>query len=202
MPTSPILHNGPLTSPSPWYSSTMHAIPPCPSTIMMSNLFTLKRHCRPLSLHMYCALYYIILQCLPPSFLYAPTPIIKCSHNNSGFFPMPFLLIDYIDTIAIGDFTTLYPNVCIAQFKGPTLLVGCLSKLHVIRLVIKITCRRSYFLLASLDPWITSGRSFFGPFFKATKCTILFFFIATFIGLVRVFNILHLPKWFKLPLLD
>jgi hypothetical protein len=64
---------------------------------------------------------------------------------------VPFLLIDYIDTTAIGDFTTPYPNVCIAQFKGPTLLVGRLSKLHVIRLVIEITCKKSYFLLASLD---------------------------------------------------
>jgi hypothetical protein len=31
-------------------------------------------------------------------------------------------------------------------------------------LFVKITCRRSYLCLASLDAWITNGRSFFNPF--------------------------------------
>jgi hypothetical protein len=115
--------------------------------------FVLRCCCRHVSLHMFCSLYCIVLQCFPPSFLYMHAPIVKCSHNNSHFFRMPSSLINYIDTIATNASITPYLGACIAQFKGFTLLV-------------ETTCRRSYICLASLDAQITSGRSFFSPFSK------------------------------------
>jgi hypothetical protein len=126
MPTLPILHNRPLTSPSPWYSCAMHAIPPCPPTVTMSNLFALGHRRHPSSLHMLCALYRTILQCLPPLFLYTPTPIVECFHNNFNSFLVPLSLINCINTIVASAFITPYPSACIAQFEGPTLFEICL----------------------------------------------------------------------------
>ncbi len=133
-----ILCNGPLTSPSPWYSCAMHAIPPCLLTIMMMDLFASRHHHHPSSLHMFYSLYHIVLQRLLPSFSYMHAPVVKCSHNNSHFSPMPSSLINCIDTITTCASTTPYLGACIAQFESLTLLVV-------------ITCRRSYLYLASLD---------------------------------------------------
>ncbi len=133
---------------------------------MITNFFTLLHCHRPLSLHMFCTLYHTILQCFLPSFLYVPMPIVKSSHNNSGFSSVPSSSINCINTTTTCAFTTPYPNVYIVQFKGLALLVVCLLKLHVINLVIKITCKRSYLCLVGLSAWITTWRSFFSPFSK------------------------------------
>ncbi len=117
----------------------------------MTNLFTLGHRHHPLSLRMFCILYRTILQYLPPLFLYAPTPIVESSHNSFGFSLMPSSLINCINITIAGAFTTPCPSACIAQFKGLALLVVYLSKLHVISLVIEITCKRSYFCLEGLD---------------------------------------------------
>jgi hypothetical protein len=90
----------------------------------MMDVFALGHYCRPSSLHMFFILYHTFLQLFHPSFFYEHAPIVKCSHNNSGFSLVPLSLIDYIDTIAIG--ASPYPGACIAQFKGLALLVVCL----------------------------------------------------------------------------
>jgi hypothetical protein len=122
----PIWHNGPSTSPSQWYYCAMHAIPPCPATVMTMDLSALRHHHHPSSLCMFCVLYCTVLQCLLPLFLYAHVPIVECFHNNSGSFPMPLLLINCIDTTITSASTTPYPSACIAQFEGLALLVVCL----------------------------------------------------------------------------
>jgi hypothetical protein len=93
-------------------------------------------------------------------------PLFVSSHNNSSSSLVPSSLINCINITIAGASTTPYPSACIAQFEGLALLVVCLSKLHVISFAIKITYKRSYLCLASLDAWITSGRSFFNPFLK------------------------------------
>ncbi len=119
---SPILHNKPSASPSPWYSNAMHATPSCPPAVMTTDLFALKHRRRPLSLDMFCALYRIVLQRLLPSFLYSHVPIIKCSPNTCGSALMPSSLINCIDTTATSASTTPYLGACIAQFESPTFL--------------------------------------------------------------------------------
>ncbi len=66
---------------------------------------------------------------------------------------MPLLWINCINTIATSVYTTPYLGACIAQFEGLALLV-------------EITCRRSYFCLASLDARIISGKLFLSPLSK------------------------------------
>jgi hypothetical protein len=84
-------------------------------------------HCRhPSSLRMFCTLYHTVLQHFPPSFLYAHVPIVEYFHNNFGYFSVPSLLIDCIDTIATNACTTPYLSACIAQFEGLAMLVVCL----------------------------------------------------------------------------
>ncbi len=93
----------------------------------------------------------------PSIIFYAPTPIVKCSHNNHGFFFGAFV-VDW-----------LHQYNCYRCFYNTlSRCVHCLIQRPCIacNLLVETTCRRSYFYLASLDAWITSGRLFFNPFPK------------------------------------
>ncbi len=161
------------------------------------DLLALGHRPHPSLLCMFCALYGTVLQCLPPSFPYTPMRVVECSHNNFGSFPVPSSLINCIDTTTTNASTTPYLGVCIAQFKGLALLVVCLYKLHVEEVIF------------AWQAWMheLQMEDHFSFLSEVAKRTILFeccvpiwrclfpsFFIVTFISLVKVFNILHLPK--------
>jgi hypothetical protein len=145
----PIWRNGPLTSPCPWYFCAMHAIPPCPLIVMTTNLFALRHH----FVFHYCACFALcIAQSYNVSFHHISTHLLPLSNA----FTIALILLQHLHRWLI---TTIKYNLCKCFYNTWSKYVHCPIWRSCIAcsLLVKITCKRNYFYLASL------GRLFFNP---------------------------------------